>query len=274
MPLYDRAENTLDLLDLDGLGQRPLAFVCHSLGGLLIKQALRNALDAPNPRWQAIARQTRLIVFLSTPHSGASLANWIQYLGKLLRTTVSVEELEAHHPRLRELNTWYRNHVGALGIETFVYYEKLPTAGLLVVDATTADPGIPGVSPIPVDEDHRAICKPASKEAQIYRRVQRLLEETVLREGVRPPPLGRPAAVISMPTRRVNGLRHEDEQLLKLIDKQQHGGRPRPACEAQCGQRRQVATGTESTRDVASAQAMMCYRPLSWGRSSTSSSVP
>jgi hypothetical protein len=106
MPLYDRADNTLDLLALDGIGQRPLAFVCHNLGGLLIKQALRNALDAPNPRWQALARQARLIVFLCTPHSGASMANWIQYLGKLLRTTVSVAELEAHHPRLRELNNF------------------------------------------------------------------------------------------------------------------------------------------------------------------------
>src|SRR5262245_15880021 len=52
----------------------------HSLGGLLIKQALRNALDAHSRHWQALARQTRLIVFLSTPHSGASMANWIQYL--------------------------------------------------------------------------------------------------------------------------------------------------------------------------------------------------
>lgn len=181
MPLYDRADNTLDLLDLDGIGQRPLAFVCHSLGGLLIKQALRNAIDAHhNPHWQALARQTRLMVFLSTPHSGASMANWIQYLGKLLRTTVSVAELEAHHPRLRELNNWYRDHVESLGIQTFVYYEKLPTTGLLVVDETTANPGIPGVRPIPVDEDHRSICKPASKEAQIYRRVKRLLEDTVL----------------------------------------------------------------------------------------------
>jgi formylglycine-generating enzyme required for sulfatase activity len=104
-----------------------------------------------------LPRQTRLMVFLSTPYSGASMANWIQYLGKLLRTTVSVEELEAHHPRLRELNNWYRDHVESLGIQTFVYYEKLPTTGLLVVDETTANPGIPGVRPIPVDEDHCSI---------------------------------------------------------------------------------------------------------------------
>jgi hypothetical protein len=57
---------------------------------------------------------------------------------------------------------------------------------MLVVDATTADPGIPGVRPIPVDEDHVTICKPASKDTRIYRQVKRLIEETVIRSGQTP----------------------------------------------------------------------------------------
>jgi hypothetical protein len=179
MPLADRASNVLDLLDLDGIGRRPIVFVCHSLGGLLVKQALRSAGDFGNPAWKAIAAQTRAIVFLSTPHSGADLASWVQYVGTLLRTTVSVEELEAHHPRLRELNHWYRNHVADFDLKTVVYCEKRPVAGILVVDETTADPGIVGVIPVPVDEDHVSICKPASKDSQIYRRVKRLVEDIV-----------------------------------------------------------------------------------------------
>jgi hypothetical protein len=122
-------------------------------------------------------------VFLSTPHSGSDIASWTKYVGKLLRTTVSVEELEEHHPRLRELNTWYRDHVADFGIRTFVYCEKLPTIGVLVVNETTADPRIPGVRPIPLDEDHVTICKPSSREHQIYGRIHRLLEETVLLSG-------------------------------------------------------------------------------------------
>lgn len=197
MPLSDRATNTLDLLELDGLGQRPLVFICHSLGGLLIKQALRHARDSKSAAIRAICDQAKLVVFLSTPHSGADMASWMKHIGTLLRATVSVEELEAHHPRLRELNVWYRDHVGDLGIKTFVYCEKLPTQGILVVNETTADPGIAGVTPVPLDEDHISICKPPTRQAQVYRRVKKLIEETLSNPPARAE--GKPLAA-SQPT--------------------------------------------------------------------------
>lgn len=179
MPLTDRATNTLDLLELDGFGKRPIVFVCHSLGGLLVKQTLRDAFDSKDFLIRAIANQTKVIVFLSTPHSGADLASWVKHIGTILRSTVSVGELEAHHPRLRDLNTWYRNHVDDLGVTTFVYCEKLPTKGILVVNETTADPGIAGVKPVPLDDDHISICKPADRQSQVYRRVSRLIEGVI-----------------------------------------------------------------------------------------------
>ncbi|MCP5426441.1 MAG: hypothetical protein H6970_15460 [Gammaproteobacteria bacterium] len=194
MPLADRATNSLDILELDGIGRRPVVFIGHSLGGLLIKQMLRHACDYGNPAWQTIATQTKAIVFLSTPHSGADLASWIKYIGGLLRTTITVEELEAHHPRLRELNLWYRNYVADSNIKTVVYCESEPVAGLRVVNETTADPGIAGVIPIPVPEDHVSICKPASKDSQIYRRVRQLVAD--IATELRTPPDRSPATDI------------------------------------------------------------------------------
>ncbi|MGH8607737.1 MAG: hypothetical protein ACREX9_10035, partial [Gammaproteobacteria bacterium] len=180
--------NVLNLFEQDGIGQRPIGFVCHSLGGLLIKQVLRNAKDSKNSAWQAVMGQTRFIVFLSTPHSGAGMANWLQYMGTLLRASVSVKELEAHHPQLRQLNIWYRDHVADMGIKNFVYCEEHKTGrlplgigGILVVDKTSADPGIPGVTPISLDENHISICKPTrdGERARVYRQVKRMIEELV-----------------------------------------------------------------------------------------------
>lgn len=48
--------------------RRPIIFLCQSLGGLLIKQALRTAGDYP--LYVAIKTATQGIVFFGTPHRG------------------------------------------------------------------------------------------------------------------------------------------------------------------------------------------------------------
>jgi hypothetical protein len=176
MPLADRATETLHLLETHGIGARPLVFVTHSFGGLLVKQMLRHARDFGQPGWQAIAGQTKGVVFLSTPHSGSNVANWARYVRTVLRLSETVEELRAHDSRLRELSTWYRQAVDELGIQTRVYYEKQATRGVLVVDPTSAEPGLKGVIPIPLDADHLTICKPESKDALVYRSVKQFIE--------------------------------------------------------------------------------------------------
>jgi hypothetical protein len=179
MPLVDRATNALAVLDSFNIGQFPLFFITHSLGGLLVKQMLRHANDFGTLKWKNILRNTEGIVFLSTPHSGADIANWLKYIGGILGATVSVQELQANDSRLRELNQVFRNQEKLCGIPIEVYCEKRKTLGILVVNETSADPGIPGVIPIPMDFDHISICKPDSKDSLIYRRVKQFIEENL-----------------------------------------------------------------------------------------------
>ncbi|KAK0649694.1 hypothetical protein B0T16DRAFT_136083 [Cercophora newfieldiana] len=67
-----RAEREEDGDGVDGEGSetRPILFLGHSLGGLLIKQALVNAHN--NPKYRPIKEATRGIAFFATPHNGGN----------------------------------------------------------------------------------------------------------------------------------------------------------------------------------------------------------
>ena len=170
MPLVDRATNVLARLEAAGIGHRPLIFIVHSLGGLVVKQLLRHAVNYGKVEWEEIASNSKAIMFLATPHSGSDVSRYIQYIGKFYRASVTVEELESHQPALRDLNLWFRNNCSKIGIRIEVLFEKQPTSGFLVVNETSADPGIAGVVPIPVDSDHVTICKPLSKSNLVFSR--------------------------------------------------------------------------------------------------------
>jgi triacylglycerol esterase/lipase EstA (alpha/beta hydrolase family) len=49
---------------------RPLVFIGHSIGGLVVKQALVEA--RLNPQYTWVAEATTLLVFFATPHQGGN----------------------------------------------------------------------------------------------------------------------------------------------------------------------------------------------------------
>jgi hypothetical protein len=170
MPLIDRARNTLQRFQSTrGIGEKPIVFVVHSMGGLLVKETLRAATTQNNPKWRPFAEQTVGIAFLATPHAGSTAANLANYFKFVLRNTVSVRELEAHDPHLRDLNEWFRYNFRDLNLKAIVFRENLRFLNTQwIVDPTSADPGIAEVRVIPVDADHVGICKPESKDADIH----------------------------------------------------------------------------------------------------------
>ncbi len=162
MPLFDQASNLLEYLKVKNIGERPLIFVTHSMGGLLVKEAIRSAQNFDD--YKTIIKQTKGIVFLATPHTGSHLASLIKNLGALAAPSVNVQELETHKPELRNLNEWYRQNIENLTIETKIFYETQPMNGILVVDEDSANPGIKNVKPIAISKDHNSIAKPQKSD--------------------------------------------------------------------------------------------------------------
>lgn len=177
MDLFERANNILERFAGVGIGQRPIVFVSHSLGGILVKLILRKSCDAKDPDWNQVSVATRLVVFLSTPHTGADIARVLKILPHV---SSHVDLLANKSGFLEDLNGHYRTFALArTDLATAVYYEKYPTNGVLVVPKESADPGLAGVVPVPIDRDHVSICKPQSRDDTVYLGVKRHIHRVV-----------------------------------------------------------------------------------------------
>ncbi|XP_078474549.1 protein SERAC1 isoform X2 [Lampetra planeri] len=100
--LASRSVEMLEKLRLAGVGDRPLVWVAHSMGGLLVKKMLSDAERIPE--FRQVVEKTRGVVFYSVPHRGSRLAELSRNVGYLLFPSVEVKELGRDSPRLKELH--------------------------------------------------------------------------------------------------------------------------------------------------------------------------
>jgi hypothetical protein len=168
MNLHERANNMLEQLAAYGIGDRPIIMITHSLGGLLAKEMLRASNECTDAAWKRVVENTRLVAFLSTPHSGATLGVVLKFFIPRLASG-HVELLSNSSGFLTNLNQSYRELTAQRNIATVSYYETFKTKNIvLVVSEESADPGVSGTRPIAVEADHITICKPDSRNSFIY----------------------------------------------------------------------------------------------------------
>ena len=172
MSLPRRAENALDRLAGTGIGQRPVCFITHSLGGLLVKSILRRAADSMSaPERLQVVDQCRGVLFLATPHHGSRLADLASAIKGYL-PSVSTLDLIDNDDHLMDLYEWYRGYAPRHHILTRSYYENRETQGVvIVVPRSSADPGITGETargPTPLDRDLLEISRPRTRQDQAY----------------------------------------------------------------------------------------------------------
>ena len=110
MDMFERAGNVLERFVGLGIGERPIAFITHSLGGILTKILLRKSCETEDQDWQNVANTTELVVFLSTPHLGAALAN---ALSVLPNSSKHIELLANETGFLDDLNHHYRAYANS-----------------------------------------------------------------------------------------------------------------------------------------------------------------
>jgi triacylglycerol esterase/lipase EstA (alpha/beta hydrolase family) len=79
----------LEKLVSAGIGDRPVVFVTHSMGGLVVKQILHKAKEE---KLDKLVNNTAGVVFYSCPHFGSKLADMPWRMGLVLRPAPSVSK--------------------------------------------------------------------------------------------------------------------------------------------------------------------------------------
>lgn len=186
MSIESRSKNLLEVLRNDGIGDRRIVFVAHSLGGVMVKQLLHDANDLEKPDWAPIGTRTKAVIFLGTPNAGSSLPNVEKMFDRIVpfvsRATITRDQLAYGAPILLQLNEWYRDRYEGLDIQTLSFYETIPSyKTVIVVDQVSADPGIPKSKLVAVAATHEMICKPDSKDSLVYKSVKRFIDEEAVK---------------------------------------------------------------------------------------------
>lgn len=72
--LFAHGQNLLYALSREREYRRPIIFVAHSLGGILVKELLSLADASKEVEFLSVLEDTSAVVFLGTPHRGSGMA--------------------------------------------------------------------------------------------------------------------------------------------------------------------------------------------------------
>ncbi|SPJ79161.1 uncharacterized protein FTOL_07552 [Fusarium torulosum] len=164
--LAGHANNLLQWLKLKRKGdpQKPLVFICHSLGGLIVKEALVTAtLDVT---YKSIVEATRLLVFFATPHQGGNYASLGDIVAKIVRTSMSkprndlLDALKEDSDQAAQRFEQARHLLERCLVVSFYEGDSYGKMGL-IVDKKSATLNLPGTreKQIAMHANHSTICK-------------------------------------------------------------------------------------------------------------------
>jgi hypothetical protein len=160
---------------------RPLIFVGHNLGGLLIKRLLV-MVKMYGDRYGTVLEKTAGILFFGTPHRGTSKATWTNIMVNLLRVVSTgnrktnsnlVREMEHMSEQTQQVHTDFLRLLHESALEIYTFYEELssPIIGI-VVDRSSTTFSVPNEVAISLQARHRDLCKFPNRESPNYQRVR------------------------------------------------------------------------------------------------------
>lgn len=185
MSILDFAKDLLNRIqgyhdDEVPIGHRPIVFVAHSMGGLVVKKAY--IIGRHDTHYGEMLAQVRGIMFLSTPHRGSASASTLKTLlsATLGKDKTYISELKNNSTSIEDLNEQFRGACEHLQLVSI--YETKPTkiaTGIkrTIVDKDSGRLDYPKEISSPLHADHHTVCKFESTTDQNYIVVVGLLKQ-------------------------------------------------------------------------------------------------
>lgn len=190
MIMEKRAGNLTQKLANAGFGHRPILFVTHSMGGLVVKSLLVGSQVQADKDRKIIAKLTGGIVFCATPHRGSDFATAARRFGAFLGGAQDhLQEMQAGKEPLDILHDQFLEWQRIRRVAVCSYAENralfrgnflqrlISPFDELVVPRDSANPNIAGHTVRDVDDDHLSIVKPRNRKSDVYAGVLRFLRE-------------------------------------------------------------------------------------------------
>ncbi|POR32464.1 NACHT and WD domain-containing protein [Tolypocladium paradoxum] len=167
----------MTVLNAHGDHGRPIIFVAHSMGGLVVKKAY--TLGKYDKKYSDVISNVRGIIFLATPHRGSQYAKILNNILSAIGTSrkAYVAGLGLQSAALQDINESFRKHGDDLLL--FSFYETLKTSlsltRVMIVEKDSAILGYPTEESLDMNADHRSICKYRDSLDPNYNKVKGVL---------------------------------------------------------------------------------------------------
>lgn len=166
LPLSSHAETLLHALLVRRERQdetwkdRPIIFIVHSMGGILIKQALLKAI--PNEAgYASICSSTLGIAFFGTPHGGSHLASVLSVVATITPGVSGTHGklLAEGSADLKQLSWDFNQIANRYKFVSFYEEEIYPVLSRKVVPLESAVMSVPGERRVKLPGNHRTMCQ-------------------------------------------------------------------------------------------------------------------
>ncbi|KAK0665214.1 hypothetical protein QBC41DRAFT_16307 [Cercophora samala] len=179
----DKATELLETVrcERDKKDTRPILFIGHSLGGLLIKQALINAHN--NPKFTEIKDVTTGLAFFATPHNGG---DWkLVSLGSLVARVATATGFQPGDDVMEVLKegSLFSDILTEMWQHQLMKYDIISFWGSedYIVPPKSAKLGLPGnvENVVKLNGDHSSLCKigTAQKDQDNLKKIRRNIED-------------------------------------------------------------------------------------------------